>query len=103
MPGTGLEVDIARSARAIEWLEAEMVYETGSFFHALVKNNEEAAQDSLAAVVISAYMLSRRLGYGFACLDAKVRARLQTNLEQEHEFEKWYGDISELLQYTQNR
>ncbi|MGE5598335.1 MAG: MazG-like family protein [Bacteroidota bacterium] len=99
MPGTG-EVDIARNVRAIEWLKAELVHETGSLLRALVKNNEEAALDGLAAVVISAYLLSRRLGYGFARLDAKIRARLQSGLEQDHEFEQWYGDISEYLQHV---
>ncbi len=99
MPGAAPEIDIARNVRAIEWLEAELVHESGSLLHALVKNSEEAALDSLAAVVISAYLLSRRLGYGFTRLDATVRARLQSSLEQEHELEQWYGDISEYLQY----
>lgn len=103
MPGTGQEIDIARNVRAIEWLEAEMVRETGSLLHALVKNNEENAVESLAAVVIAAYLLSRRLGYGFSRLDASIRARLQMNLEQEHELEQWYGDISEYLQHLRNR
>lgn len=100
MPGTGQEVDIARNVRAIEWLKAELVREAGSLMHALVKNNEETALESLAAVIISANLLSRRLGYGFARLEAKVRARLQSGLEQDHEFEQWYGDISEYLQHV---
>lgn len=103
MPGTGQEIDIARNVRAIEWLEAELVHETGSLLHALVKNNEEGAVDSLAAVVISTYLLSRRLGYGFPRLDSKVRARLQASLEQEHELEQWYGDISEYLQHLRGK
>ena len=103
MPGTSPVIDIARNVRAIEWLEAEMVHETGAFLHALVKNSEEAALDSLAAAVISAYLLARRLGYGFTRLDARVRAKLQSNLEQDHELEQWYGDISELLQYLHAR
>ena len=103
MPGTGLEIDIARNVRAIEWLEAELVHETGSLFHALIKNSEEAALDSLSAVVISAYLLAKRLGYGFARLDNKVRSRLQANLEQDHELEQWYGDISEFLQHMRDQ
>ncbi len=99
MPGTGPEIDIARNVRAIEWLEAELVHETGSLLHALVKNNEDAALDSMATVVISTYLLARRLGYGFARLDNKISSRLQANLEQDHELEQWYGDISELLQH----
>jgi len=100
MPGTGQGVDIARNVRAIEWLEAELVHETGSLLRALVKNNEEVALDSLAAVAISTYLLARRLGYGFARLDGKIRARLQSSLAQDHELEQWYGDISELLQHA---
>ena len=99
MPGAGPEIDIARNVRAIEWLEAELVHETGSLLHALIKNNEEAALDGMAAVVISTYLLARRLGYGVARLDNKIRSRLQANLEQDHELEQWYGDISEFLQH----
>ncbi len=103
MPGTIPELDIARNARAVEWLEAELVHETGSLLHALVKNNGDAAVESLAAVVISAYLLARRLGYGFNRLDASIRARLQASLEQDHELEQWYGDISELLRHERDR
>ena len=103
MPGAGSELDIARNVRAIEWLEAELVHETGSLLHALVKNSEEAALENLAAVVISAYLLARRLGYGFHKLDTSVIARLQASLEQDHELEQWYGDISEFLQHVRGR
>lgn len=103
VPGQGQEVDIARNARAVEWLEAEMVHQTGAVLHALIKNNEEGALESLASVVISAYLLSRRLGCGFTRLDAAVRSRLQSVLEQNHELERWYGDVSELLQHTRSK
>jgi hypothetical protein len=103
MPGTGLEIDIARNVRAIEWLEAELVYGTGSLLHALIKNNEENALDNMAAIVISTYLLSRRLGHGFARLDAKILARLKSSLEQDHELEQWYGDIAELIQHMRRQ
>lgn len=103
MPGTGREFDIARSARAIEWLEAELVQNAGALLHAMVKNNGDGTLDSLAAVVISAYLLAKRLGHGFTGLDERVRAKLRANLEQEHEFEQWFGDISEFLQHLRGR
>ncbi|MCL6614323.1 MAG: MazG-like family protein [Firmicutes bacterium] len=103
MPGFGLDLDIARNARAIEWLQAELVHEAGSLLRALVKDNEEAALDSLAAVVISSYLLAKRLGYGLARLDGVIRSRLQSGLEHEHELEQWYGDISELLRHLYGR
>ncbi|MGQ9779635.1 MAG: MazG-like family protein [Bacillota bacterium] len=103
MPGFGLDIDIARNARAIEWLQAELVHEAGSLLRALVKENEEAALDSLAAVVISSYLLAKRLGHGFARLEATIRARLQAGLENQHELEQWYGDISEFLRHLAGR
>lgn len=92
------EMDIARQTKALEWLKAELVAGVGEFFRSLLPGNGAAA-DALANILMLLLILARRLGIDLSQLDRKVDMRLRANLEQRHELELWFGDLSAILRY----
>lgn len=92
-------VDIARNIRVIEWLKAELVGTIAALFKAMVKNSEELIEDALASMVVTVYVLARRLGVSFAQLDVRVESKVRNAIKDKHEVEDWYGDMTALLKY----
>jgi hypothetical protein len=93
------EIDIARNLRTIEWLKSELVEGVSFFFKALIRNSEDLITEALAAIILTCYFLSKRLGIGYSRLDKRVEEKLRSNLETNHQLEEWYGDLSSCLKY----
>jgi len=92
-------VDIARNIRVIEWLKTELISTVAALFKAMVKNSEEAIADALASMVVTVYVLARRLGVSFAQLDVRIESKIKNAISEKHEVEGWYGDLTALLKY----
>lgn len=92
-------VDIARNIRVIEWLKTELVSTVAALFKAMIKNSEEAIEDALASIIVTVYVIARRLGVGFAQLDVRVESKVRNGIREKHEIEDWYGDLSTFLRY----
>lgn len=103
MSSNNPDFNIVKNVRIIEWLKAEIVAGLGTLFKAMVKNSEEAIQDSLAWLIVSCYFLGKRLGISFAKLDARIEQQLQAPQLQDHEIEEWYGDVTNLQNYLRER
>lgn len=97
------EIDIARNIRAIEWVKAQIIDGVATLFKALIKNSEEAITDALATIIMSCYILARRLGVGFSRVDHSILHTLNTEIESGHELENWYGDLSMLRHYMEEK
>ena len=89
------ESDILRKMRLIEWLKAELITQVGYLYQAMAKNREQAIGEGLAGIIISCYILAKRLGIGCDSLDKDVLKKVEQNIKSEHEVEKWFGDFSE--------
>lgn len=98
----GARADVARNLQAIERLKADAAGGVAALFESMYQNDDQEIEDALAAMVVSAFALSKRLGISYAGLDEAIRRRLRTMVEQGHETEQWFGDCSELLQYMQH-
>lgn len=96
-------VDIARNIRVIEWLKAELVGTVSALFKAMVKNSEEAIEDALASMVVTVYVLARRLGVGFAQMDVRIESKIKNAIRDKHEVEDWYGDLTALSRYLNDK
>lgn len=96
-----MDFDVTRQLRTIEWLKSELVSGVAAIFKAMLKSTEETAADALANLVMTSYLLGKRLGISFASLDEKVMARVAVNIHRGHEMEKWYGDFSALRTYLE--
>ncbi|EOD00030.1 MazG-like family protein [Caldisalinibacter kiritimatiensis] len=95
-------IDITRNIKIIEWLKSELLTAVASLFELLVKgvkNSQDAISDILANIILLTYLLGRRLGVSFEKLDSKVESKLKLGIIEEHNIEKWYGDLNSLLEY----
>jgi hypothetical protein len=93
------DVDIARNIKIIEWLKTDLITSISALFRALLRGSEDRMLDALASLVLTCYVLSRRLGISFSRLDLKMEAKLRQGIEEGHEVEKANGDLSRLLGY----
>ncbi|MBX5464552.1 MAG: MazG-like family protein [Clostridia bacterium] len=96
MPADG-GVDVARNARAIEWLRTELVRTVADVHKALTDGDDEALGAALAETVLVSALLARRTGLGLERLENLLLARIRANVVSAHELERWYGDMSALL------
>lgn len=90
---------IANNIKVIEWLKADLMASTSSLFKAMLRGSEERLLDALASMVLTCYILGRRLGISFSRLDLRIEAKLRQGIDDGHEVEKWYNDLSSLLNY----
>ncbi|WP_227763048.1 MazG-like family protein [Zhaonella formicivorans] len=95
------ELDITRNLRMIEWLKADLISSTGALFKAMVKGSQEAILDALGGVIISAYILGKRVGINFVRIDLKLVEKLRREIAEGHAAEEWYGDLSALLNHLE--
>lgn len=97
------ESNILRKLRLIEALKAELVTNVGQLYQAIAQNGGQAINDALASVIVSCYVLARRLGIDFAALEAAISAKINQNIKRDHEAEKLFGDFSEYQRYLRRR
>lgn len=93
------EGGIAKNIKVIEWLKADLITSVSALFKSMLRGSEDRLLDALSSLVITCYILGRRLGINFSRLDLKVEAKLRQGIDEDHEVERWYGDLSTLLNY----
>lgn len=99
----GQKVDITKGIRVIEWLKTELVTTVAALFKAILKNSQEAIEDALAGIIILTYVMARRLGAGFAQIDLRIESKIRQGIQENHEVEDWYGDLTALLRYRSDK
>lgn len=97
------EGGIAKNIKVIEWLKADLITSVSALFKSMIRGSEEMLLDALSSLIITCYVLGRRLGLNFSRLDVKVEAKLRQGIEEGHEVERWYGDLSSLLGYLMEK
>ncbi|NLY91576.1 MAG: hypothetical protein GX081_08235 [Firmicutes bacterium] len=97
------EVDIARQLRTIEWLKNELLEGVTLFFKSLTGSNGQAISKALAAIILTCYFLSRRLGLSFQQVEEEIEDQLRNHLAANHQLESWYGDLSACLHYVEEK
>ncbi|TWH46593.1 MazG-like family protein [Sporomusa sp. KB1] len=97
------ESDILHKLRLIEGLKADLLTEVGKLYQAMAHNKREAIGDALAQLIISAFVLGRRLGIEYPEMEEIVNTRLGHNIKQETETERWFGDMSEYRRYLRQK
>ncbi|NLY45944.1 MAG: hypothetical protein GX053_08175, partial [Tissierella sp.] len=53
--------------------------------------------------IMESYVLGKRLGINFKDLDTTLKENIKLNLIEEHKIERWYGDLSSLLDHIESR
>lgn len=98
----GHENDITKNIKVIEFLKSELLTTVASLYQTLLKGTkatQEALADILANLILVTYLLGKRLGISYAVIDAKIHDKIRIGMIDDHETEKWYGDLSDLSEY----
>lgn len=97
------ESDILHKLRLIEQLKADLLASVAELFQAMAQSGGKTLAGALAAVVVSCYVLGRRMGIAFGDLDDAIVDKLAQTIKKEHEVEKWFGDHSELSRHLRQK
>lgn len=99
-------IDITKNIKIIEWLKSELLTAIASLYEILAKgiqDSHDAILDAIANIILVAYLLGKRFGISYEAIDTKVEEKVKLGLIEEHKIEKWYGDLSSLLEYSNRK
>lgn len=95
------DIDITKSIRIIDWLKSELLTSIAELFATLIKGINDTTKDNIASIIsniiVIAYLLAKRLGIEFEHIDIKAKEKLKLGIKENHDIEKNYGELSELL------
>lgn len=103
MPNMPKDLDVAKRAKVIEWLKTEVIDHVSRLFKALWEGSTTKVGDSLASLMMSSYILGRRLGLTYRDLDDLLLEKLKKHKQEGHQLEDWYKDISALEEHLRKR
>ena len=97
------EIDITRNIKLIEWLKGELLTDIANLFRVLVNGIREEVHDSvsdtISNIILISYLLGKRLGISYNAIEMKIHNKIKLGLVENHEVEKYYGDLSELSKH----
>lgn len=100
-------IDITKNIRLIEQLKSELLLNTATLFSLLTDENPEIIKgrtsDAISNIIITAYLLAKRLGIEYHQIDQFVNNTLKKEINTNHEIEKNYKEISQLLKHLSNQ
>lgn len=97
------DMDVAKRAKVIEWLKTEVIDQVSRLFKSLWEGSTLRVGDSLASLLMSSYILGRRLGISYRELDELLLEKLKKHRQEGHQLEDWYQDISALEEHMRKR
>lgn len=97
------EIDITRNIRLIEWLKSELLTDLADLFRVLSRGVREdmyeAVSDILSNIILVSYLLGKRLGISYNAIEMKIHNKVKLGLVENHDVEKYYGDLSEMSRH----
>lgn len=97
------QIDITRNVKIIEWLKSELLTDVANLFKALVNGfSEEVSEtlaDTIANIILICYLLGKRFGINYKTIEMKIDSKIRLGLVENHDVEKYYGDLSELAKH----
>ncbi|TCS95503.1 MazG-like family protein [Hazenella coriacea] len=96
-------VQFAKSVKVIDWLRTEILDQVATLFKGLHHANQHVIIDSLSSLVVTIYIIARRIGFSFRELDQAVIQKLKEHARDGHQLEQWYGDLTSLEEYINKR
>lgn len=96
--------DIAKNIKMIEFYKTELLSSLSFLYGAMFKGkSSDDITDALTDIVMTAYLLSRRLGMDYSDLDKHMLDKIHLQIIEGHEAEKWYNDLSTLKEHISDR
>jgi hypothetical protein len=100
------DTDITKNIRVIEFLKSELLTAVASLYQNLLKGTkveQDVMQDILANLVLVTYLLGKRLGISYSLIDSRILEKIRIGMLEDHETERWYGDLSDLSEYLNKK
>ena len=97
------DMDIIKNLRTIEWLKSEMLTSIANLYELLARgedNIKEDLENSISNIMLLSYLLGKRLGLSYQDINSNLEDKIKLNMLEGHKIEKWYGDLSELLEFV---
>lgn len=97
-------IDIIKNMKTVEWLKSEILTNIAYLNKIFVdtdENSKENIEDTISNIILTSYLLAKRLGISYNDIDSTLKENIRLNLIEEHRIEKWYGDLSNLLDYLE--
>jgi hypothetical protein len=98
------DMEIIKNLRTIEWLKSEMLTSIANLYELLAKGEDgirEDAEELISNIILMSYLLGKRLGLDYEDINSNFIDKIKLNLI-DHKIEKWYGDLSELLEFMRH-
>lgn len=100
-------INIAANVRAIDTVKSELLSEVAKLYKTLADYEDGPLYDEvleeLASINAMSYILSRRLGMNEQLVDNKMLTLLSAAVDNGHELEAEFSDMSSLAAYIRNR
>jgi hypothetical protein len=97
------EIDITRNIKIIEWLKGELLTDLANLYKTLAsgirEEIHETVADTISNIILISYLLGRRLGVSYNSIENKIQNKIKLGLVENHDIEKYYGDLSELSRH----
>ncbi|ATY86302.1 hypothetical protein CVV65_16355 [Kyrpidia spormannii] len=97
------DVDIGRQVKLMEWIKIELLDQVSALFRACHTGAEGLIADALSGILISVYILARRVGLSPGEIDRKALEKLTKTKEIGHEAETWFGDLGAVENHLRGR
>lgn len=92
-------LNIVRNIEALDCLKADLASFQADLYQALLKGSSDDFLQASAKIIVTCFLLTKRLGLNFGHLEKQVYHNTQQILEGKNRLEEWYGDISALQDY----
>jgi hypothetical protein len=99
-------MDIIKNLRTIEWLKGEILASVASLYQLLAKGEDDTKddlEDLISNIMLLSFLLSKRLGINYEDIISNLKDKVKLNILEGHKIEKWYGDLSELMEFIRTK
>ncbi|MBU5439350.1 MazG-like family protein [Tissierella sp. MSJ-40] len=96
------DIDIIKNVRTIEWLKSQLLTTVANLYEVLAKGEEdtkENLENVISDIILQSYVLGKRLGLSYKDINSTLKENIKLNLIEDHKIERWYGDLSLLLEF----
>ncbi|NLX61641.1 MAG: hypothetical protein GXZ06_03850 [Tissierellia bacterium] len=98
------DMDIIKNIRTVEWLKSELLSSLAYLYEILIMDeddNKKEISEVISNIILLSLLMGKRVGLSYEDVFNNLQNRIKLNIQKEHNIEKWYGDLSELLKFME--